>query len=51
MSKQYYISTEAARGNLIPTDVSNIQNRPNQKQIVVFAYTLFINLFLAKEIF
>ena len=34
MSKQYQNSTEGARGNLIPTDVSKKQNRFNQKQMV-----------------
>ena len=37
MSKQYQISTEAARGNFIRTDVSKKQNRFNQKQMVVSA--------------
>ena len=31
------ILTEAARGNLIPTDVSKKQNRFNRKQMVVSA--------------
>ena len=37
MSKQIQISTEAARGNIIPTDVSKKQNRFNhshKKRIV-----------------
>ena len=34
MSKKCQISTEAARGSLIPTDLSEKQNRINQKQMV-----------------
>ena len=37
MSKQYQISREAARGSLIPTNVSEKQNRFNQKQMVASA--------------
>ena len=33
MSKQHQISTEAASGSLIPTDVSKKGNRFNQKQM------------------
>ena len=33
MSKQYQISTEAARGNLLPTGVSKKRNGFNQKQM------------------
>ena len=37
ISKQIQNATEAARGNIIPTDMSRKQNRFNQKQLVASA--------------
>ena len=36
MSRQMQISKNAARSNVIPTDVSKRQNRFNKKQMVAF---------------
>ena len=52
MSKPIQISTEAVRGNIIPTNVSKKKKTDSkQRQMVASAWTSFKNLFLAKETF